>query len=240
MAKLKIRGNDLKQAGVESGPLAGLAVAIAKKSFRGNEYERFLSELKLVTQNPDDFVQNQIWATYANKLVEHNIIEEAQKEIELNEEAAPYRIWGSQNVENGAKNQMDIAAHLPITHSGALMADAHQGYGLPIGGVLAVENAVIPYGVGMDIGCRMCMSVFPIKASRFKEDSYMLKHIIKDNSRFGKNVFDNPDGNHEILDNKLFKEISTVRRLKDKAYKQLGSSGSGNHFVEFGVTEIKE
>ena len=42
---------------------------------------------------------------------------------------------------------------LPVTLTGALMPDAHAGYGLPIGGGLAVDNAVIPYAVGMDIGC---------------------------------------------------------------------------------------
>ena len=45
------------------------------------------------------------------------------------------------------------------------MPDAHSGYGLPIGGVLAVENAVIPYGVGLDIGCRMCLSILDIPVS---------------------------------------------------------------------------
>jgi len=43
---------------------------------------------------------------------------------------------------------MEIAMKLPVTEAGALMPDAHQGYGLPIGGVLATNNSVIPYGVG--------------------------------------------------------------------------------------------
>lgn len=51
---------------------------------------------------------------------------------------------------------------LPVTSAGALMADAHQGYGLPIGGVLATKNAVIPYGVGVDIGCRMCLTIYDL------------------------------------------------------------------------------
>ncbi len=52
---------------------------------------------------------------------------------------------------------------LPIAVQGALMPDAHAGYGLPIGGVLAVKDAVIPYAVGVDIGCRMTLSVFAEK-----------------------------------------------------------------------------
>jgi tRNA-splicing ligase RtcB len=54
---------------------------------------------------------------------------------------------------------METAMKLPIVVKGALMPDAHVGYGLPIGGVVATYNAVIPYGVGMDIACRMCLSV---------------------------------------------------------------------------------
>ncbi len=240
MAYLKIKGNDLKKAGVPSGPLAGLAVAIAKRHFRKEDYDRFLTDLATVSKFPEKFVENVVWETYANKLVSQQIIEETQKEIPLNEAAAPSKVWGGKGIEPGALNQMDIALHLPVTHSGALMPDAHQGYGLPIGGVLGVKNAVIPYGVGMDIGCRMCLSVYPIAPSFFKSDSTNLKEMLKENSRFGKNVFDDPDGDHEILERKEFKEMKILRGLKDKAHKQLGSSGSGNHFVEFGIVDITE
>lgn len=237
MSKLKIRGNDLKLAGVPAGPLAGLAVAIAKKFYSKNDYDRFLKELALVTKTPEDFTDNVVWETYASKLAALNVIEIANIEISLNKTAAPYKIWGAEKIESGAIQQMDIAVHLPVTHSGALMPDAHQGYGLPIGGVLGVENAVIPYGVGMDIGCRMCLSIYPLSEGYLKEKNYDLKHVVKDNSRFGKNIFDNPNDS-EVLSRKEFREIPVVRKLKDKAYKQLGSSGSGNHFVEFGVVEI--
>jgi tRNA-splicing ligase RtcB (3'-phosphate/5'-hydroxy nucleic acid ligase) len=57
------------------------------------------------------------------------------------------------------------ACRLPIFLAGALMPDAHVGYGLPIGGVLATDNSVIPYGVGVDIACRMKMSVLDWKPS---------------------------------------------------------------------------
>jgi tRNA-splicing ligase RtcB len=52
------------------------------------------------------------------------------------------------------------------------MPDAHHGYGLPIGGVLATENAVIPYGVGVDIGCRMCLSIFDINPKEITEKEH--------------------------------------------------------------------
>jgi tRNA-splicing ligase RtcB len=59
------------------------------------------------------------------------------------------------------------------------MADAHVGYGLPIGGVLAAYNAVIPYGVGMDIGCRMCLSVFPFSPKKIDGERNRIKNILK-------------------------------------------------------------
>src|SRR5690606_5878059 len=84
--------------------------------------------------------------------------------IALNEDPESYSIYGAEGIEEGAIKQMETAMKLPVTVGGALMPDAHQGYGLPIGGVLATKNAVIPYGVGVDIGCRMCMSIYEIPA----------------------------------------------------------------------------
>ncbi len=64
---------------------------------------------------------------------------------------------------------MNGAMRLPVTVAGALMPDAHQGYGLPIGGVLGVTNAVIPYAVGVDIGCRMCLSILDIPTQNLEK-----------------------------------------------------------------------
>ena len=74
------------------------------------------------------------------------------------ESDAPYRIWGT-GLEDAALEQMRNACKLPGAVSGALMPDAHVGYGLPIGGVLATQESVIPYAVGVDIACRMKMTV---------------------------------------------------------------------------------
>ena len=88
-------------------------------------------------------------------------------EIPLNKTSVHYNVFGAGIILKQAPlDQMNIATRLPIAIAGALMPDAHQGYGLPIGGVLATENAVIPYGVGVDIGCRMCLSVFDIRPAR--------------------------------------------------------------------------
>ena len=60
---------------------------------------------------------------------------------------------------------MENALRLPVAVQGALMPDAHQGYGLPIGGVLATEDTVIPYAVGVDIACRMKLSVLDLPSA---------------------------------------------------------------------------
>jgi tRNA-splicing ligase RtcB len=86
----------------------------------------------------------------------------------LNSQRADFQIFGN-NISEEAKNQLYTALKLPVSTQGALMPDAHSGYGLPIGGVLAVENAVIPYGVGMDIGCRMSLSILDTPIHILKE-----------------------------------------------------------------------
>src|SRR5215468_2143953 len=82
--------------------------------------------------------------------------------------AAPalWKSWG-EGLEPQSVQQMENACRLPVAVAGALMPDAHLGYDLPIGGVLATENAVVPYAVGVDIACRMRMSVLDIPAAAF-------------------------------------------------------------------------
>jgi tRNA-splicing ligase RtcB len=148
-----------------------------------------------------------------------------------------YQIFGAEAIEAGAIRQMETAMKLPVTVAGALMPDAHQGYGLPIGGVLATNNAVIPYAVGVDIGCRMCLSLYDLPVSMLDEKKEELKKLLLNNTKFGVATFKKPK-DHEVLEHNAFKEISLIKELKDRAWRQLGSSGGGNHFVEFGIVEI--
>lgn len=161
------------------------------------------------------------------------------KQHELLKNRIDYRIYGSSGIEEGARHQMEVAMKLPVTVAGALMPDAHQGYGLPIGGVLATRNAVIPYGVGVDIGCRMALSVYPLDEIYFEKHRSNLKQTLISNSRFGFDVFERPK-DHEVLNRKEFQEIRILRHLHERAAKQIGSSGSGNHFVEFGLLTLDE
>ena len=81
--------------------------------------------------------------------------------------------------------QMEKACLLPVAVAGALMPDAHVGYGLPIGGVLATENTVIPYAVGVDIACRMKMTVLDVPVRELERHPERLTRAIEAETRFG-------------------------------------------------------
>lgn len=152
----------------------------------------------------------------------------------------PYRQWG-QDLDAQSVQQMERACSLPVALAGALMPDAHVGYGLPIGGVLATDNAVIPYAVGVDIACRMKLTVLdlPLDTLRHDRGKDRLKKAISAETRFGVGSSFKKRRSHPVLDRNW--SVSPVtRKARDKAWSQLGTSGSGNHFVEFGELTLNE
>lgn len=149
---------------------------------------------------------------------------------------APYRQWGN-NLEPQSVQQMENACKLPVAVRGALMPDAHLGYGLPIGGVLATRNAVIPYAVGVDIACRMKMSVLDLPPDTISDDPATLTKAIESETRFGVGASFKNRRQHDVMDDD-WTVTGLTQTLKDKAWSQLGTSGSGNHFVEFGTFEL--
>jgi len=116
------------------------------------------------------------------------------------------------------------------------MPDAHVGYGLPIGGVLATREAVIPYAVGVDIACRMKMTVLDLPADWLDSNEALLRAALEGETRFGVGASFRHRRTHDVLDAD-WGATPVTRQSKDKAWAQLGTSGSGNHFVEFGVFE---
>src|ERR1043165_681920 len=160
MAKLKLTGKELRKIGYPEGPVISVAMNIMEKNFKHLSHEDALEILSSVLQSPNQYAHDGVLGKIAEALLPKPKPEGS--EISLNQNGISFNIFGSEGIEQGALHQMYTAAKLPIAVAGALMPDAHAGYGLPIGGVLATENAVIPYGVGVDIGCRMCLSVFPI------------------------------------------------------------------------------
>ncbi len=168
----------------------------------------------------------------------------------LRAQPAPLAVWGriGEDIDQASVDQARRACELPIAAAGALMPDAHLGYGLPIGGVLATRNAVIPYAVGVDIACRMKITALDLPPDLLDTDAgrERLTDAIETNTRFGMGAAFGTRADrgarkrdHPVMDEDW--SVSPVTaRLRDKAHNQLGTSGSGNHFVEFGVLTIDE
>lgn len=162
----------------------------------------------------------------------------------VRDEPVPYRIWG-QGFEAETLRQLENVARLPVTQAAALMPDGHPGYGLPIGGVLAVDNAVIPYGVGMDIACRMRLSIFAEPPEILIAQRERFKKALLFNTRFGIGDRDGAWGprdrrDHPILDDSRWQNLAILRQQHGKAVEQLGTSGSSNHFAEWCALTVLE
>ncbi len=238
MARLKISGKELRALGFPESPAISIAMNVVEKHFKHGVKETVLEQLRAVLQAPEDYANNEIFASVAAQLMPSP--ETAGQSVLLNQQAIPFDVFGNEYIEEGAMLQMTQAAKLPISLAGALMPDAHSGYGLPIGGVLATDNAVIPYGVGVDIGCRMCLSIFDIDPKELvQKESYFVREL-REATLFGSGREFANTADHPVLDDPAFNELALLRSLHSKAWKQLGTSGSGNHFVEFGLVEITD
>ncbi|MBK1880324.1 RtcB family protein [Pelagicoccus mobilis] len=228
-----MKNKDLIEIGIPAGEPARVAMEIVKQLAIGGKRA---SDMKLilsaVVQKPSDFLEDAILGDLAEKL--------AGKRYIARETPAPYRQWGA-DLEDKSIQQMLNGCSLPVAERGALMPDAHPGYGLPIGGVLATNNAVIPYAVGVDIACRMKLSVFDIPVKRLLRDegNGRFTGALNTETKFGVGGFFKEKRLHDVMDRDW--SVSPItQQNKDKAWKQLGTSGSGNHFVEFGEIEITD
>lgn len=238
MSKLKIQGKELRAVGYPEGPVISIAMNAMQKNYKHHSKDEVLELLKRILEKPEAFKDDPKTAMIADQLIPKPSTEGA--ELSLNNSGIQFNVFGQEHIEEGAMHQMYTAAKLPVAVAGALMPDAHSGYGLPIGGVLATENAVIPYGVGVDIGCRMCLSIFDIDPKDLvQKESYFAREI-NEATLFGSGAQFDRAADHEVMENKAFYELPLLKQLHGRAWKQLGSSGSGNHFVEFGTVEIME
>jgi len=203
---------------------------VARFILGGGDKSRLHEEVAAIVASPAAFVDDAWRGEFAKALLKAPPAPRA--------EPVKYRQWG-EGLEHEAVMQMEKACLLPVAVAGALMPDAHVGYGLPIGGVLATDNAVIPYAVGVDIACRMKMTVLDLPLRDLERKQDRLTRAIEAETRFGVGANFKERRAHEVLDADW--SVSPVtKQLKDKAWSQLGTSGSGNHFVEFGVFTAKE
>lgn len=236
MAKLKLQGQDLIDLGYPEAKVIGTAIETMHRHYKESTHEEVLELLSKILAAPDEFMEDHVLAPIAAELTAKP--EDHEAEIALAEAPIAYAIYGADKIEEGALNQMNTAMRLPIAVAGALMPDAHHGYGLPIGGVLATRNAIIPYGVGVDIGCRMCLSIFDMPPAYLAENEKSLLRLLNEKTLFGAGREFKEMTTHEVLDRTEFADIKLLRTLQGKAAKQMGTSGSGNHFAEFGIADI--
>lgn len=227
----KIQGRDLINLGWEQGPAIGTAVQAANELLQaGTQREEIMSKLVLVNTVPKDYVNHEVWADTAAQLMEAR-----QEPYQLREEPAPLTVWGRDLIDEGSFEQINNAAQLPVTLKVALMPDAHIGYGLPIGGVAALDGAIAPYMVGVDIGCRMHATIFDRNPIHLDQDKRGYVKYLQEHTYFGRQGPPKKARNqHAILDDPRWAELPHhLKGLKEKAAEQLGTSGGGNHFVEW-------
>ncbi len=232
----KLKGKDLIKLGFPQDNTINITLGQISRYRKKESKEKILNEAKDVFLNPEKYEGNHIWGKVAEALKDPVEI----KKHQLKSTRVPFKIYGEDEIADAAKYQLFDSLKLPVAVQGALMPDAHHGYGLPIGGVLATDNAVIPYGVGVDIGCRMALSIFPIPVSYLKGKKDQFKNHLAEHTKFGMYETHKVKHDHEIFSRTEFQDIPLLRRLKIKAYKQLGTSGGGNHFVEFGTVSITD
>ncbi len=243
---------DILDLGVPRGPAVGAAVTLAERDPAEAPaiIERVLADPVSHHQHHDPLVRafaHALVPPAASQAPDGRLGDRGLRDGGLRDDPAPYRIFGEELIDPEAILQMDNAMRLPGAIVGALMPDAHVGYGLPIGGVMALEGGedpsgptglrghISPYAVGVDIGCSMHLTIFDAAPDAFKHEE--LLHALLEHTAFGTGVPASgrvPD--HELLQREEWREQPFLRdnpKLHTTARAQLGSSGGGNHFASF-------
>lgn len=239
-----INGRDLIERGWPQGRSIGLALRAAGRlsSERAiSEKASLLARLEGVREDPDGALaaDPEVLGELAREFTRLRDSREPAGEA-LRQEPLPYEVWGSRGIDEATRTQMETALRLPVAAGGALMADGHLGYGLPVGGVLATRGAVIPWAVGVDIACRLRLSVFDLSPEMLDRREDGLVRSLEEHTVFGTGAGQDGHSGHEVLDDPAWEATDFLKGLKDTAHEQLGTSGSGNHFVEWGAFEVPE
>jgi len=226
-----MKARELLNIGYKEGPVIGIALnATQNAKAHGMGSQEIRESVRNILIDPLQYLTHPQLGIIAQYL-------ESQKHPQYEFADKNFSIFGNNLIDENTIEQMKNCMRLPVTVSGALMPDAHLGYSLPIGGVLATDNVVIPAAVGVDIACRMRLTVLPIPASelnKYREDFHLL---IKNHTRFGVGAAYDKPLQHNVMDEDWdFSPI--VKQVKDLAWQQLGTSGSGNHFCDVGEIDL--
>ncbi len=237
-----ITGKILKLHHWPDGKIIGIAKRTGEQlAAQGMDRKTVLARLDAVRQNPGPFLADEQMADLAREWIRLSQ-PDLPADSSLRDTPIQYPVWGRENIDDASVAQMDHAMRLPVSVAGALMPDAHLGYGLPIGGVLATENAVIPYAVGVDIACRMRLSLYEVSPHLLGQKKGMFEEALQEQTAFGMGAQwkGSRRADHEVLADPAWNATGLLSSLKDNAVRQLGTSGTGNHFVEWGSFQLYE
>ena len=152
----------------------------------------------------------------------------------ITSEKIPIKLW-LDDIEEGAMGQARNLANLPFVYKHiAVMPDAHFGYGMPIGGVMATEDVVVPNAVGVDIGCGMCAlrtSLTDLGSDRLKEIMAGIRQAIPLGFKHHRHAQES-SMMPPLAKGRSADELPVIAREYSNALTQLGTLGGGNHFIE--------
>ncbi|OKK05815.1 Fis family transcriptional regulator [Streptomyces sp. CB03234] len=168
--------------------------------------------------------------------------------VEVPGAKVPIRMWTDPStVEDGAMRQLRNTATLPWIKGLAVMPDVHYGKGATVGSVIAMHGAVCPAAVGVDIGCGMSAVKTSLTANDLPGDLSRLRSKIEQAIPVGRGMHDEmvdprrlhgfPGAGWDDFWARFDGVAESVKFRRDRAVKQMGSLGSGNHFVEFCLDE---
>ena len=205
------------------------AAQTAQESGSQGNFKRLI---RSVLNEPEKFITDPHFADLATALV-------TQRDFQW-PDPIHYKTWGAEHIEQAPRDQLELACSMPDAVAAALLPDAHLGYAVPIGTVFATRNTISPYVVGVDICCSMQLSVLdtPVPAEKLWA-SDKLDHSLQRGTRFGLGCEFKNKQQHDVMDDD-WKISDVTKTRKDKAWRQLGTSGGGNHFVEYGLLTITE
>jgi tRNA-splicing ligase RtcB len=233
-----LKPKELSKLGYTDNTARSIAVELIAKHCKHTPPDEIKNILMDIHERPHEYKNNQIWSKLAA------VISPTEVEVShfnLHDTPIHYYIYGGDGIDELSKKQMEMAMRLPVALAGSLMPDGCAGYGLPIGGVLATtDDVVIPYAVGKDIGCRMSLTILDAGADYFEKYQARAVEALMNNTAFGLDDTLPYKQYHPLFDKSEFREIPILKTLREKAVRQLGSSGKGNHFVDICEVELPE
>lgn len=233
-----IKPKELNRLGYTDDIARSMVTEIVAKHCKHKSEEEIIATLQDLQKHPESYKNDYVWRKVAEVLSPSKI---EVSTYELHATPLPYSLYGQENIDQLAIRQMEMAMRLPITVSGALMPDGCAGYGLPIGGVLATtDDVVIPYAVGKDIGCRMSLTILDAGVDFLEKHQDRAVEALINNTAFGLDGILPFKQYYALFDKSEFREIPILKKLREKAVRQLGSSGKGNHFVDICEVELPQ